>query len=414
MLELSKYSIGTGDRFGMQAEAQLKAVMDTSLVGSSIDIVWNKSWREHTLTGSQPYEVRHAADAAVANLGWEGKYFVDADHITVETVEHFIECSDFFTIDVASSIGGVTERNDVEQFIRRNKKYVGRRLDFSDTRQTVSGEFLLEIASQYLPAVKQAAAVYSYIEERKGRGNFITEISMDEVTKAQSPEELFFILEALSYDMIPVGTIAPKFSGRFNKGVDYRGNPDGFETEFEADLSVIDLARKNFGLPQSLKLSLHSGSDKFSIYPVINKLIRRHQTGIHLKTAGTTWLEELIGLSLSGHGALDFVKTLYKSAYNNLDSLCAPYSELIDINEANLPDPDKVIGWKGEMLADSIIHNAGNRLYNRDMRQLLHIAYKLAADRLPEYRNHILENKDLVEKCVYNNLFDRHIQQVFG
>ncbi|MFA6702764.1 MAG: tagaturonate epimerase family protein, partial [Dysgonamonadaceae bacterium] len=99
---------------------------------------------------------------------------------------------------------------------------------------------------------------------------------------------------------VQVQTIAPKFTGRFNKGVDYVGDLDQFAKEFEEDVLVIDFGVKEFGLPQELKLSVHSGSDKFSIYPIMAKVIKKHDKGLHLKTAGTTWLEEVIGLSMSG------------------------------------------------------------------------------------------------------------------
>ena len=91
-------------------------------------------------------------------------------------------------------------------------------------------------------------------------------------------------------------TIAPKFTGRFNKGVDYVGDLAQFEKEFNDDLAVIAHAIAQYGLPNNLKLSVHSGSDKFSIYPIIGNALRRTGAGVHVKTAGTTWLEELIGL----------------------------------------------------------------------------------------------------------------------
>ena len=128
---------------------------------------------------------------------------------------------------------------------------------------------------------------------------------MDEVPDPQTPVELFFILKMLASENIPVQTIAPKFSGRFNKGVDYVGDPQKFAEEFESDLMVIDFAIKEFGLPENLKMSIHSGSDKFAIYPHIGSIIKKYDKGIHLKTAGTTWLEEVIGLAESGGEALD-------------------------------------------------------------------------------------------------------------
>ena len=142
----------------------------------------------------------------------------------------------------------------------------------------------------------------------------------------------FLFLKCLAEENIPVQTIAPKFSGRFNKGVDYVGDPEKFAEEFESDLMVIDFAIKEFGLPENLKMSIHSGSDKFAIYPLIGSIIKKHDKGIHLKTAGTTWLEEVIGLAESGGEALDFVKEIYIKSLEKIEELCAPYADVIDIN----------------------------------------------------------------------------------
>ena len=163
----------------------------------------------------------------------------------------------------------------------------------------------MEIAYKYLYATQQAAKLYRYIAGKKGADNLVPEVSMDEVAEPQTPVELFFILSMLASENLPLQTIAPKFTGRFNKGVDYEGDIRQFEKEFEEDLLVIDFAIKKFGLPENLKLSVHSGSDKFSIYPIMGKLIKKYHKGIHVKTAGTTWLEEVIGLAASGGEGLE-------------------------------------------------------------------------------------------------------------
>ena len=124
-----------------------------------------------------------------------------------------------------------------------------------------------ELQDTFLGAVREAAAIYKHIASAKGEDNFIAEVSMDEVENPQTPVELFFILQMISHYGIPAQTIAPKFTGRFNKGVDYVGDAEQFRKEFEQDLLVIDHAIKTFGLPDNLKLSVHSGSDKFTIYP---------------------------------------------------------------------------------------------------------------------------------------------------
>ena len=125
------------------------------------------------------------------------------------------------------------------------------------------------IARKYLYAVQEAGKVYRHIEQTKGAGTFVPEVSMDETDQPQTPVELLFILAAIGAERIPVQTIAPKFTGRFNKGVDYVGDVTQFAREFNDDLAVIAFGIAEFGLPANLKLSVHSGSDKFSIYPAI-------------------------------------------------------------------------------------------------------------------------------------------------
>jgi hypothetical protein len=212
---------------------------------------------------------------------------------------------------------------------------------------------------------------------------------------------------------IPVQTIAPKFSGRFNKGVDYVGDPLLFAKEFEQDLLVIGYAIREFGLPENLKMSIHSGSDKFAIYPHIGSIIKKYDKGIHLKTAGTTWLEEVIGLAESGDEALEFVKGVYKGSYEKIDELCAPYADVIDIRVASLPAIEEVSVWNSKKFSAALKHIPGNPDYNPDMRQLIHVAYKLAALQMKEYFRLLESNEATVSKCVFENIYNRHICRLF-
>lgn len=411
---LGKYSIGMGDRFGHQGTAQLKAIIDAGRKGIEITPVWNKSNREHNTIGTQPGDVRKEADSVTEKAGYKKPYFVDADHINFDTVDRFIESSDFFTIDVASYIGKKADDDDIQTFVTGAKKYSGK-LKIPGIRKPldVTEKKITEIAEKYLFAAIKAWEIFRKIEKTKGRGNFVTEISMDEVPDPQTPVELFFILKMIGEENIPVQTIAPKFSGRFNKGVDYVGDPEKFEEEFESDLMVIDYAIHEFGLPGNLKMSVHSGSDKFTIYPVIGKIIRKHDKGIHLKTAGTTWLEEVIGLAESGGKALEFVKAIYEKSLEMIEELCAPYADVIDINISKLPPKEEISGWDSKRFAGSLRHIPGNRDYNPNMRQLVHVAYKLAAMRMDEYFRLLDANEKVVAKCVYENMYERHICRLF-
>jgi len=411
---IGKYSIGLGDRFGHQGSAQLKAIIAASEKGIDITPVWNKSNREHNTIGTQPADVRTEADFVTKNAGFKKPYFVDADHINLDTVDRFIDCSDFFTIDVASYIGKKAGEEEINEFMSGVEKYTGE-LKIAGTKLSfnTSKSQIREIAEKYLFAAIKAYDIYRKIEKIKGKDNFITEVSMDEVPHPQTPVELFFILKMLADENIPVQTIAPKFSGRFNKGVDYVGDPLLFAREFESDLIIIDYAIKEFGLPENLKMSIHSGSDKFAIYPHIGSIIKKSDKGIHLKTAGTTWLEEVIGLAGSGGEALDFVKEIYSKSLEKIDELCAPYADVIDINVSLLPSKQEISNWTSLKFSDSLKHIPGNRDYNPNMRQLIHVAYKIAALEMNDYFRLLETNEKTVSACVYENIYNRHICRLF-
>jgi tagaturonate epimerase len=410
-----KYSFGIGDRFGLEGNAQLRAVSKAQLKGIELVPVWNKSNREHLIVGTEPEDVRKEADNAVNQASFKTPYFVDADHISFENVDRFIPASDWFTIDVASFIGKTADNDSVEKFLTAAKKYSGS-LNTGDRTKTadISQSYLEEAAGKYLLAAIKAGEIYRKIEKAKGKGNFIVEISMDEVSEAQEPADLFFILMMLAMENIPVQAIAPKFTGRFNKGVDYTGDPLVFAAEFEADLIVTSMAASEFGLPRELKLSIHSGSDKFSIYSHIGELIRKHSAGIHVKTAGTTWLEEVAGLAASGGDALNLVRDLASEALLRREELCAPYRDVVDIVPQSLPSANEINSWESSSFTEALTHVPGRKTYNPSLRQLIHVAYKLAAERKEEFLYHLVKNRVIVEACVFENLYNRHICRLFG
>jgi hypothetical protein len=415
MKDPGKYSFGIGDRFSHQGEAQLEALIKAATeLGISITPVWNKSNREHNIVHSEPADTRTEADAAVKAMNYSGPYFVDADHINLNTVDRFIEHSDFFTLDVADYIGRNASETDIEGFVEAHRSFCGERLiPGIEEKFVITEKYLREFAAKFLFAIGEAAAIYRHIATVKGEGTFVTEVSMDEVDQPQQPLDLLFILKGLSDLKVPVQTIAPKFTGRFNKGIDYEGDPIRFGKEFEEDILVIKYAVRNFGLPGSLKLSVHSGSDKFSIYPVIGKLIRKHDCGLHLKTAGTTWLEEVIGLALSGGNGLDMAKRIYRKAYERREELCAPYAAVIDIKPQMLPLPDTVDTWDSLKYAGTLRHIPGDPDYNPSFRQLIHVGYKVAAEMGSEYTGALVENAHIISTCVWENIYRRHIVRLF-
>ncbi len=411
---LGKYSIGIGDRFGHEGRAQLAAFIKAKEAGVEITPVWNKSNREHGIIGTKPPDVRREADAAVKACGWKGPYFVDADHIGLGNVDGFIEASDFFTLDVADFIGRPSPEQIVSSFVAQRKNLCGTlRIPGIDKAFEVTEAQLTTIASKYVNAVKEAGKTYRHIEAKKGKDNFVTEVSMDETDAPQTPVEMLIILAALADEGVPAQTIAPKFSGRFNKGVDYVGDIEKFTREFEQDLAVIQFAIEQFGLPKTLKLSVHSGSDKFSIYDPIQQALKKFNAGLHLKTAGTTWLEEIIGLALAGDEGLAIAKDVYVQALARIDELCGPYATVIDIKRDRLPTLEAVRNWDGDMFALALRHDPFCASYNPHLRQLLHVGYKVAAEMGPRYLNALKSCEATVAQQVTTNIFDRHIRPLF-
>jgi hypothetical protein len=413
-LQLGKNSLGMGDRFGCQAEAQLRACVLAEARGLPIVPVWNKSNREHSIIGSAPAEVRASAEIAVARLGWKRPWHVDADHIRAETVDRFIQHCDFFTIDVADAIGKPCGAGVLEQFLNRHAE-LGAGLEIPGIKRRIGPDtpVIQQVARQYLLAVGEAGRLYRHIEKQKGPGSFIVEISMDETEKPQTPFELLLILAALADEGVPVQNIAPKFSGEFHKGVDYAGDLVAFDREFNDDLCVLQFASQRYGLPANLKLSVHSGSDKFAIYPSMRRALEKHQAGVHLKTAGTSWLEELLGLAEAGGQGLAFARQVYSAALKRIDELAAPYATVIQIERECLPTEQVVAGWSAEQFVGALRHEPGCKEFNPHLRQLLHIAFKIAAENRARYVDLLGEHHSIIARNVTSNLFERHIRPLF-
>lgn len=412
MEKLGKYSFGTGDRFGKEGKAQLAAIIKMRNEGVEVTPVWNKSNREHKTVGTKPESVRIEAGLAAKELNYKGDYLVDADHINIENVDPYIPVSDFFTIDVANFIGKEAPKEDKKAFLKFVKKYSGElQISGIDRKIKISEEHLNKMLDNFLLAMKNAGKVYQKIASKKSE-KFYTEVSIDEVETPQSPVELFFILAALAFYKVPVNTLAPKFTGEFNKGIDYNGDLKQFEKEFEEDLIVLKFAIKEFDLPSNLKLSVHSGSDKFSIYPIIKKLINKHDSGLHLKTAGTTWLEELIGLAESEGEAYAFAKEIYTEALERYDELTKDYVSVLDIDKTKLPNVEDFSS--GNEFANALRHEPNSEKYNPHFRQLLHCSYKIAGEKGKVFSDLLDKHRSIIEKNVTENLYKRHLKPLFS
>ena len=183
-----------------------------------------------------------------------------------------------------------------------------------------------------------------------------------------------------------------------------------FELEFNDDLAVIAFAIRQYGLPATLKLSVHSGSDKFSIYAPIRRALKKFNAGLHLKTAGTTWLEEVIGLAEAGGDGLVLAKEIYADALAHIDELCAPYATVIDIDRKKLPTKETVNGWTSEHFVSALRHDQKNLAFNPSFRQLLHVGFKIAAKKGGRYLSALKRHEAVIAKNVTENLFERHMK----
>jgi len=413
-MNIERFSFGIGDRFGLEGAAQLRALQHAKEKGVDIVPVWNKSNREHTIIGTSPDDTRAEADAAVKECGWRDSYYVDADHIGLATVERFLAGSNFFTIDVADEIGKPASQERIAGFLKQMSGFKGTlRIPGIETPLQMTDQLLEASSRKYLGAVVEAGKVYRHIAERKGKDSIVAEVSVDESNAPQTPVELFCILAAMSQEGIPLQTIAPKFTGSFLKGIDYRGDVEKFRQEFYDDLAVLKFAIKSFNLPSNLKLSVHSGSDKFSLYSIISEAVQETGSGLHVKTAGTTWLEEVIGLASAGGEGLQLAKDLYAQALKRYDELCKPYLPVIDIDKSQLPDPEAVARWDEEQYVGTLRHDQQNPAYSVHFRQLIHVSFRLAAEMGSRYTSLLKKFRKEIELNVTTNLFDRHIAPLF-
>jgi len=158
---------------------------------------------------------------------------------------------------------------------------------------------------------------------------------------------------------------------------------------------------------------VHSGSDKFSIYEPIADTLKKFDAGLHLKTAGTTWLEELIGLAMAGGDGLVIAREVYTKAVLRIDELCAPYAAVIDIDRAKLPAPEAVDRWDEEAFASALRHNQSCERYDLNFRQLLHVAYKIPAEMGQRYLDALHKYEDIIAQNVTENILERHIKPLF-
>ena len=279
-------SFGFGDRLGLATPGHIAAVRGTKFA----PIFAQQSVRENTRTGRSPQQVMDDAKRALDAAEWDLPWGADADHLkTVDDLPPFVQAGyTFFTVDPGEHVDNAADTDSLDVL---KQKVAGSDWDefsalyLNQTSEQAWGSFepesLLRATVKYGRAIQHAVVMFKHLSDLKDTFDF--EVSVDETDSPTTPLEHFFIANELIRLGVKFTSLAPRFIGRFEKGVDYIGNLD----ELDAELAKHAAVTAHFG---TYKLSLHSGSDKFSVYPLIAKYWGER---IHVKTAGTSYLEAL-------------------------------------------------------------------------------------------------------------------------
>lgn len=278
-------TLGLGDRLGIAGPGHIRTIERFD----AYPILAQQSIRELTLTGRTFEDVLNCASFAVFREGFKRGFGADGDHLKKpEEVEYALGCGyTMITLDcseyIRNDIGAMTDAavkalpNPYEALY---KKYDGKKAEIEGTALSFGGTELLRMLHIYGAAIDFAQSVY----ERYIKGGAVDfEISIDETGTPTTPLQHYFVANELISRGVKVATIAPRFCGEFQKGIDYIGDLGQFRAEFAVHAAIA----RHFGY----KISVHSGSDKFSVFPIVGRETRGR---FHVKTAGTNWLEAML------------------------------------------------------------------------------------------------------------------------
>ena len=369
-------SFGVGDRLGLACPGHLRVFRKYD----AHPVLVQQSIRELDLTGRRYEDVLDCVTFAVFREGFKDGFGADGDHLKKpEDIEYALGLGfTMITLDLSDHI-----REDREGEIAPYREiYLNRVFDVGEGQTIRFDEASLKkCAGIYGPALDFAVEMYNrFLRDGKYAADF--EISIDEISVPTSPEQHFFVANELTRRGVAFATIAPRFIGEFQKGIDYIGDLSRFTAEIEVHAQIA----RHFGY----KLSIHSGSDKFSVFPAIGKATREV---FHVKTAGTNWLEAMKivaekdpGLYWQTHAfALAHFSeaTKYYHVTTNLNNIPA----LEDLTDAELPELFR----------------------NNDARQLIHITYGLILQN-PALKRPLYELWARDEEA-YAQAIDRHISR---
>ena len=287
-------SAGMGDRLGLATPGHVRAVRACG--GRVFPVFAQQSIREMVRTGRTPQQVMDDAVWGIFQEGWRDGFGADADHLkTTRDIDACLAAGfTFFTVDPGEFVDDRAEVSnlvelkylalDLPEGIRLSENgLLGKEAAFEDLSLRFSEEILLKAMVKYGRAVWHVAEMYRHLEKAAGSNPFELEVSVDETAQPTSHAEHYYIASELNRLGVKWVSLAPRYVGAFEKGVDYIGDPALFEQDIAGHAAIA----RHFG---PYKLSLHSGSDKFSIYPAAALQTRGL---VHLKTAGTSYLEAI-------------------------------------------------------------------------------------------------------------------------
>ena len=350
-------SAGMGDRIGLATPGHVRAVKATRNVRP---IFAQQSIREMTRTNRTPQQVMDDATWGVFREGWQEGMGADADHLkTTEDIDYCIAAGfTFFTVDPGAYVDYSAEQADsgsLEELASRLPENVqpkksglaGKVFDIEGNRFGFNEIALLRASIKYGRVVDHVAGMYRHLVFAAGSQPFELEVSVDETDQPTSLLEHYYIASELKRLGVSWVSLAPRYVGKFEKGVDYIGDLALFEAEFSGHAAIA----RHFG---GYKLSLHSGSDKFSIYPIANRLTEGR---VHLKTAGTSYLEALRTVADVDPG---FFREIYQFARNHYETDRASYHVSAELDRAPIPGD----GTEPASLLDQF-----------DAREILHVTF---------------------------------------
>ena len=391
-------SFGFGDRIGLATPGHVASVEGTGIA----PIFAQQSVRENTRIGRTPQQVVDDAMWGVFEMGWRDPWGADADHVkVVEDLPPFVAAGyTFYTIDPSDHVDNDAQTDDVEtlrakvaglpwaklgtSYEAMVETYCAAPIDLDGLSLVFDEETLLRALAKYGNAVAHALSIADALTAQMDGKPFDLEMSIDETDTPTSIHEHYYIANELIRHGLPLVSVAPRFVGKFQKGVDYIGDVDLFAQDLTGQVAVL----RHFN---SYKLSIHTGSDKFSIYPVIAE-----QAGslVHVKTAGTSYLEALRVIA-----ALDpaFFRTILDFSRSKFE-----YDRKSYFLDCRLDKVPAAAELSDEQLPDL--------LEDFDARQVLHVTFGSVLDKYGDELKAFIRSHEAEYLAGLDTHFAKHVQ----